>query len=142
MHWRNRENRNDQERHVKASFFQLADKNVFLHIMLFVMLFVFKKFFLHFLLLVLLFGPVAKPLNSRSQIFFKTGVLKIFTIFTRKYRCLRHFLIRFQDRRPAFLFKKKETPAQGFFCEYCEIYKNDFFMEDMFIIPFQNFIWW
>ena len=104
--------------------------------MLLVMLFVFKKFLLHFLLLVLLFGPVAKPLNSRSQIFFKTGVLKVFTIFTRKYRCWRHF----QDRRPAFLFKRKETPGQGFFCEYCEIYKNDFFMEDMFIIHLQNFI--
>ena len=26
-----------------------------------------------------------------------------------------------------------------FFCEYCEIFKNNFFIEDLLIIPFRNF---
>ena len=54
-----------------------------------VMLFLFlKKCLLHFLLLVKLFAHVAhvaKRANSRSQIFFKKGVLKNFAIFTGKH---------------------------------------------------------
>ena len=37
---------------------------------------IFLKKCLHFLMLVMLFPHVAKRSNSRSQIFFKTGVLK------------------------------------------------------------------
>ena len=43
MQWRNREKRNNQEHHVKASFFHLAVKILFLHFLLVVMLFVFEK---------------------------------------------------------------------------------------------------
>ena len=71
MQWRNREKRNDQEHHVKASFFHLAD----------------KKCLLHFLLLVMLFAHVAKRSNSRSQILFKTDVLKDFAMFIGKQLC-------------------------------------------------------
>ena len=40
---------------------------------------------------------------------------------------------------PAF-FYKKETPTQVFSYKYCEIFKNNFFIEDLpFIILFQNF---
>ena len=39
--------------------------------------------------------------------FFKTGVLKNFVIFTGKHLCRNLFLIKFQDSRPAFLFKKR-----------------------------------
>ena len=28
---------------------------------------------------------------------------------------------------------------QVFFCEYCKIFKNSFFIEDLLIIPFRNF---
>ena len=42
--------------------------------------------------------------SSRSQIFFKIGVLKNFAIFTRK----------------------PETPTQVFSGEYCKIFKNVF----------------
>ena len=34
---------------------------------------------------------------------------------------------------------EKEAPTQVFFCEYCEIFKNSFFIEDLLIIPFRNF---
>ena len=58
--------------------------------------------------------------NSRSQMFFKIGVFMNFSIFTGKHLCWSLFLIKLQ----AF---KKETPAQVFSCEYCEIFKNTFF---------------
>ena len=90
MQWRNRAKRNDQVLHVKPSFFHLAD----------------KKCLLHFLLLVMLFNHVEKRSNSRSQIFFKTGVLKYFAMFTGKYLCWSRFLIKFQNWRSAFLYKK------------------------------------
>ena len=87
-------------------------------------------------LLVMLLAHVGK----RSQMFSKTGVLKNFAIFTRKNLCWSLFLIKFQDWRPTFLFKKRlQTPTQVFFCEYCEIFKNSFFIEDLLIIPFRNF---
>ena len=39
----------------------------------------------------------------------------------------------------ACIFIERETPTQVFFCEYCEIFKNSFFMEHLlFIILFQN----
>ena len=68
MQWRNRKKRNDQERHVKASFFTFCCLLCYLFL---------KKCLLHFLLLVMLFAHVAKRSNSRSQRFFKTGALKI-----------------------------------------------------------------
>ena len=55
----------------------------------------------------------------------KKGVLRIFPKFTgrRLYQCL----------RPATLLKK-ETLAQAFSCEFCEISKNSFFMEHLLTI--------
>ena len=31
---------------------------------------------------------------------------------------------------------KKETPAQVFFCEFCKIFKNNFFTEYLWMIAF------
>ena len=73
MQWRNREKRNDQEHHVKASFFHLTDKKCLLHFLLLVMLFVFEKMSSSL--------PVAcYVICSCSKTFFKTGVLKNFAI--------------------------------------------------------------
>ena len=57
--------------------------------------------------LVMLLAHVGKRSNSRSQMFSKTGVLKNFAIFTGKNLCWSLFLIKFQDWRPTFLFKKR-----------------------------------
>ena len=38
-----------------------------------------------------------------------------------------------------YIFIEKEAPTQVFFCEYCRVFKNSFFIEDLLIIPFQNF---
>ena len=67
--------------------------------------FLLRKCPLH-LLLVMLFIHVGKRLKSRSQRFFKIGVLKNFAIFTGKHLCWRLFLIKLQYWRLAFLLKK------------------------------------
>ena len=48
-----------------------------------------------------------------TEVFYKKGVLKNFTIFTGKHLCQS-------------LFFKKETLAHVFSCEFCEIFKNSF----------------
>ena len=52
--------------------------------------------------LVMLFIHVGKRLNSCWQMFFKTGVLKNFAIFTGKHHWWSLFLIKLQDWRSAF----------------------------------------
>ena len=43
--------------------------------------------------------------SSSSQMFFKIGVLKNFTIFTRKYLCWNLFVIQLQSTSPATILK-------------------------------------
>ena len=71
--------------------------------------------------------------------FNKKAVLKNFEIFKVKNLCLSLFLIKLQDWRPTFLFKNAGIPTQVFFNEYCEIFKNSLFIEDLLIRPFRNF---
>ena len=52
--------------------------------------------------------------SSRSQLFFKIGVLKNFAIFTGKHMCWSIFLI-------------IETPTQVFSRQYCKNFKSSFF---------------
>ena len=59
------------------------------------------------MLLVTLFAHVGKRSNRRSHMFFKTNLLKYFTIFTGKNLWRSLFLIGLKDRRPALLFKKR-----------------------------------
>ena len=58
------------------------------------------------MLLVMLLIHEGKCLNSRSQMFFKTGVLKNFTIFTGKHLCWSLFSIKSQDWRLPSSLKK------------------------------------
>ena len=51
------------------------------------------------------------------------GVPKTFTKFTGKHMC------------QAWKFNKKETLAQVFSCEYCEILKSTFFVEHFWWLP-------
>ena len=67
--------------------------------------------------------------SSRSQMFFKIGVLKYFESFTEKYMCWSLFLINLHGCRPAVLLK--ETPTQLFSYEICEIFKNTFSTEHL-----------
>ena len=56
------------------------------------------------------------------EAFYKKAVLKNFSIFTGKYLCWSLFLTKLQ-------LYLKETPAQVFSCEYCEISPNIYFEE-------------
>ena len=60
------------------------------------------------------------------EVFYKKGVLKNLAKFTGKKLCQSLFLIKLQDN-----FIKKETLAQGFSCEFYEIFKNTFFTEHL-----------
>ena len=140
MQWRNREKRNDQEHHVKASFFHLTDKIFFFTSCCLLCYLFLKKCLLHFLLLVMLFAHVAKRSNSRSQIFFKTDALKILQYCIHRKTLVLEPLFNKVSGLKASIFINKGALTQLFFCEYCEIFKNSFFIEDLFIIPFRNFI--
>ena len=67
------------------------------------------------------------PLNrsSRPVVFCEKGVLKNFAKFIEKQLCHSLFLIKLQTETCNFI--KKETLAQVFSCEFCEISKNSFF---------------
>ena len=56
-----------------------------------------------------------KSRSSRPEVFFKRGVLKSFAKFTGKPLCQRLFL----------------KLAQVFSCEFCENFKNTFFIEHL-----------
>ena len=106
-----KEKRNDKDHYEKASSFHLAKfQNGFFVLFL-------RKRLLRLLcsLLCYLFmqenvqtdikGKTLR--SSRSQMFFKIGVLKNLAIFTRKYLSWSLFLIKLQAKRPAFLLKKR-----------------------------------
>ena len=66
--------------------------------------------------------------SSHGRCFIKKPIFKDFAIFTRKHLCWSLFLIKQQGFRSA---KKKQTPAQVFSCDYCNIFKNTFFEEHL-----------
>ena len=62
--------------------------------------------------------------------FCKNGVLKNFAKFTEKHLCYSLFINKIAGLRPATLLKR-ETLAEVFSCEFCEIFKNNIFMEQL-----------
>ena len=63
--------------------------------------------------------------SSRSQMFYRIGVLKNFANFIRKHL---YWSNKFKSLFPSGLqLYLKETPAQVFPCEICEIFKNTSF---------------
>ena len=64
--------------------------------------------------------------SSRPEVFRKKGVLRNFAKFTGKHLRQSLFFNKVAGLRPATSLKK-ETLAQVFSCEFCEISKNTFF---------------
>ena len=64
--------------------------------------------------------------SSRPEVFCEKGVLRNFAKFTGKHLCQSLFFNKVAGLRPATLLKK-ETLAQVFSCELCEVSKNTFF---------------
>ena len=98
----NSEKRNYKQHHEKASFFSYS------RVLEQFFCFAFEKTSS----LPMLFVHVGKRSretirSSRSQMLFKIGVLKNFSIFTRKHLCWILFLIKLQAWRPSFLLKKR-----------------------------------
>ena len=75
---------------------------------------------------------VAKNKKLEIQKQSPRGVLRNFTKFSRKLLCHSLFFNNVTGKRPATLLKK-ETLAQMFSCEFCEISKNT---------PFYRNLWW
>ena len=59
---------------------------------------------------------------SRPELFCKNDVLKNLTKFTGKHLCQSVFFNKFASLRPV-------TLAQVFSCEFCDIFKNTFFIK-------------
>ena len=68
--------------------------------------------------------------SSHSQMFFKQVVLRNFANFTGKLLCWTPFLIKLKVEVNK-IAVSKETPAQVFSCEICEIFKDNFFTEHL-----------
>ena len=96
MHWRNRDKQNDEEHHEKARFF------IYLSFTMFFCFAFLRKCPFH-MLHVMLFVHVVKRLNSRSEMFFKTGVL--IRNIHRKTPVLKSLFDKLQDWRFAFSFQ-------------------------------------
>ena len=125
MKWRKREKRNDKEHHEKASVFSYC--------------WVFERFLFCFSFektsssLLMLFVHIGKRLSetlrsSRSQMFFKIGVLKSFSIFAKKHLCSSFFFNKAEGLKACIFIKKV------FSCEYCEIFKNSLLVEHFLFI--------
>ena len=80
-----------------------------------------------------------------SQMFFKIGVLKNFTICTGKHLCWSLFLMKLQAWRPATLLKIDSNTGVYLWMLYCEILKTPFFIEHLcwLLLYFRNqkFLW-
>ena len=74
--------------------------------------------------------------SSRSEVFCKKGVLRNFTKFTGKHLCQSLFFNKVAGPGQACNFIKKETLAQVFSCEFCEISKNTFFYRTPLVAVF------
>ena len=59
--------------------------------------------------------------SSRSQMFFKIGVFKNVSIFSKKTSMFESLFNKAAGRKVC-VFIKKDTPTQVFSCEYCEIF--------------------
>ena len=73
--------------------------------------------------------PLKQSKSSRSQMFFEIGCFKNFAIFTGKHLCWGLFLIKLQAFRLA-TFSKRDSNTVVF-CGYFEIFKNSFFIENL-----------
>ena len=75
--------------------------------------------------------------SSRSQMFFKKGVLKNFAMFTGKHLCwMESPLNKVAGLKACSFIKKRLHPTQVFFCEYCEIFKSSSFYKTPLVAVF------
>ena len=93
MHWRNREI--EMIKNIMKTQVFSSSRVLECFFVIIIIFFLLRKCPLH-MLLVMFFIHLGKLSNSRSQMFFKAGVLKNFAIFAGKRLCWRLFLIKLQ----------------------------------------------
>ena len=76
--------------------------------------------------------------SSRSEVFCKKGALKIFYKIHRKTPMTKFLLIKLQLEVCNFM--KTETLGPAFFCEFCEIFKNTYFIKHLWVTAFVCFM--
>ena len=79
-------------------------------------------------------GKKAVDRSSHRRCSVKKGVLRNFTKFTAKHLCQSLFFNKVAGLKPAKLLKKRL--AQVFSCEFCEISKNTFSLEQLWTTAF------
>ena len=81
--------------------------------------------------------------TSQQKYYLKKGALKNFVKFAGKHLCQALFLNKVAGLRlDASNFIKKETLAQVFSCEFCEIFKNTYFTEHLRMTASGGGMWW
>ena len=83
-----------------------------------------------------LLTPLIRLLQKQpEEVFHKKAILKNCATFIGKHLCWSLSLTKLQPFSPATLLKRelysKETPTQVISCEYCEIFKNTYFEENL-----------
>ena len=80
--------------------------------------------------------------KQSSEVFCKKGVLRNFAKFTEKHLCQVLFFTKVAGLGPrACNSFNKETLAQVFSCEFCEISKNTFFIEHLWWLLLFTFLY-
>ena len=70
---------------------------------------------------------------ERMEMFRKKAVLRNFAKFTGKHLCQGPLFNKVAGLIPATLLINNETLAQVFSCEFCEMFKNTFFTEHLWV---------
>ena len=79
--------------------------------------------------------------SSRTQLFFKTGVIRNFAIFTGKYLYWSLFLLKLHALRPSALFQlRRKRDFTGDSCENCKMVMNSFFYGTLLVAAFVSLI--
>ena len=128
MQWRYRGKRNNQQHHEKVSFFHLAKFWMFFFCFCFWENVLFNSHIACYVTCSCRKVQTAVHRCSPRQV-----LLRIWQYSQEKTCVEASFWCSF--RTEGLHFYLKEPPTQMFFCEYCEIFKNSFLMEDLFIIP-------
>ena len=114
--WRKREKRTDKEHHEKASFFYIAEFSIGFCFVLFL-----RKHLLHFLCCLFIQKKVQVKISEAAVR--RCSLKQVFLEISQCFGALK-----------AYIFIKKEIQTQVFSCEYCEIFKNSFFVEHFLFV--------
>ena len=75
--------------------------------------------------------------SSHMQMFFKTGVIRNFAVFTEKHLVLKCLFNKVADLMACnFFWSLSESSTQVFYCEYCKIFTKSIFYRTPLVAAF------